>query len=142
MRKSFFLAVVTLAVGPVIHPPVSHAAETKELVCRTLNVADAGFTIVVAADYKTAKVSEETFAGARPVADMDCEVLPTHSFPDSMDNYLVCRQTNPSRAPLIARFIAGGIAGVNYASLRRSIGANDAGGREKEITFGHLECQR
>ena len=64
MKKSLWIAVMTLSAGPIVHPPVSHAAE-KGTICASEGVADAGYTLSIAADQKTAELAEETFAGSR-----------------------------------------------------------------------------
>jgi hypothetical protein len=132
MKKSLLIAALTLAAGPIVHPPVSHAA--GETVCASTNVADAGYTIVIAPNLRAAVLSEETIAGPRKVADMDCHLLPVKRFPDSLNNYLVCRDARAPRTGLVARLFSGGFAGVHYAVV------SDAQGHELEL--GRLNCRR
>jgi hypothetical protein len=139
MNKFFSLAILTFAVGPIVHPPVAKAAEQKEIVCSSQGVADAGYGIVVAKDLKTAVLSEESFAGARKVADMDCEVLPTKNFPDALNNYLVCRDARAVEGGLIVRFYSGGIAGVHNASVR-AVTVLRGQAIESPVQFGNLNC--
>jgi hypothetical protein len=140
MKKSYLLAILTLAAGPVVHPPVSNAAE-KGTVCASEGVADAGFTLSIAADSKTAVLSEESFVGARKVADMDCEALPTKNFPDYLNNYLICRDARASSSGLVARLYSGGFAGIHYASVLSTTSMRGKG-NEKEVQFGHLNCRQ
>jgi hypothetical protein len=140
MKKSFLIAIATVAMGPVVHPPVSRAADTK-IQCASTGVADGGYSIEVAANLKTAVLSEETIAGPRKVSDLDCQLLPVKRFPDAINNYLVCTDARAPQKGLMVRFYNGGIAGLNYASVRQ-ITDMDGMKTEHEVEFGHLNCQR
>ena len=91
MKKTFSLfAFAALAMGPIVHPPIADAAPSK-LVCSTPNVADAGYSFVLAPDSQTANLSEETFAGPRNVADLQCEFLMVTMNMGGPKNYLLCK---------------------------------------------------
>lgn len=140
MKKFFAVALTTLAAGPIVHPPVAKAA--SETVCTSSGVADAGYQLTISADLKTAVLDEETIAGPRKVADMDCErLLETEQFmPDAIHNYLLCRDARAPEAGMIVRVYNGGLAGLHYASVRE---ATVLRGKviEKEVQFGHLNCR-
>ncbi|MGZ3652162.1 MAG: hypothetical protein ACXVB9_20170 [Bdellovibrionota bacterium] len=140
MKKFLMIATLTLAAGPVVHPPVARAA-AKDTICQSTGIADGGYEIVVAADSKTAVLSEESIGGPRKIADMDCEVLMTTGEPDMLNNYLVCRDARNVDGGLIARLYTGGIAGFHYASIR-AVTVLRGKVIEKEVQFGHLNCQR
>ena len=140
MKKFLVIAVITLAASPVVHPPTARASD-KGTYCQSTGVTDAGYSLNVASDFKTAVLSEESIMGPRKVADMDCQLLPVVQYPDSLNNYLLCRDGRISERGLIARVFSGGIAAVHYASLRtvKTVRGQPV---ETEVQFGHLNCRQ
>jgi hypothetical protein len=136
MNKFLAIAVLTLAAGPIVHPPVARAADRVQTVCATERVSDAGYVLVIAKNLRTALLSRETLHGPLKEADMHCRLLPVRHYPDALNNYLLCQDGRG----LIARVYSGGIAGVHFASVRTL----EKAGREvieREVMFGHLRCR-
>ncbi len=137
MKKALFLAIAILSVDPLIDPV--HAAGRNETLCQSTGVADAGYTLVLSSDSRTAELSEVSIFGPRNKLNMICGQLPVLTYPDAINNYLLCKDPRDSKgAGMIVRVFSGGIAGLHYASVRHS----NTLGQATEMEFGHLSCQR
>jgi hypothetical protein len=139
MKKFFVIATLTLAAGPVVHPPVARAA-AKDMVCQSQGVADGGFGLTVSADNKTAVLTEESFVGPRKLADMDCEILMGTGDLEAPTNVLLCRDARAVEGGLIARTYFDPRNNSRYASIR-SVTVLRGKVIETEAQFGHLNCK-
>jgi len=138
MEKFIVLAAITIVIGPIVYLPVLKAANQPKI-CESDDLEDSGYTIVIASDFKTAQVVEESSGGPLPAINMNCEYLgvPQNIVSGSLNNYLLCREENLSEGGLIARAFVDGPAGLDYVSLRRVTHMT-----EHEVLYGHLNCKR
>lgn len=140
MKKLLIVALITIATGPVIIDPV-WAAENEETFCRTSSdIADAGFELKISSDQQTAVLLEQSIAGPRLVAELVCQRLNYKSHPDSLNNYLICKDPRNIEGGLLVRVYRGGIAGLHIASVREASRIGNQS-KEMELEFGRLNCR-
>lgn len=135
--KNLILALVVASI-----PMLPHSANAAEgVTCHSVNVADDGYILNIAADSKAASLEEESIAGPRHIDDMECEAVPPPAVqgPDMMRATLECRSIRRMGGGYVARLMVGGFAFHMEASLK-TYAVTSHGVIEHELQFGNLAC--
>jgi hypothetical protein len=131
--------VLFLPLSLILLSPAAQALPDTEISCHSTNVADAGFNLLIHGDRRTAILDEETIAGPRPLASLQCEVIPPppRPIPDKPENTLLCRSHPAGQGGYVVRLFEGGIVFMQSARVYLAHGTPET---EDLAEFGSLSC--
>lgn len=115
-------------------------ARSHETYCHSTGIFDGGYIFIVSEDRKSAVLQEQTFAGPRPLAEMECEKVPVEAIPDGIQNTLFCHAYNVGGG-LIVRIYEGGFIYQRSAVLSQTTVLRD-GVKETPVEYGDMACDR
>lgn len=128
------IALVALTLSGSAH------AGSNEIYCHSTDIVDGGYVFTLSADRQSAVLQEQTFAGPRPLAEMECEKVPVQPIPDGHQNTVFCHAYNVGGG-LIVRLFEGGFYFHRTAQLSQTTVLRD-GVKETPVQYGKMACDR
>lgn len=128
------IALAALALSGSAH------ANTQETYCHSTDIMDGGYVFTLSADRKSALLSEQTIAGPRPFAEMNCERLHVKAIPDAHQNTVLCRADRVGGGTLV-RLYEGGFFFHRTAQIS-SYALTSQGVKETPVQYGKMACDR
>lgn len=118
----------------------SAQANAQETYCHSTDIVDGGYVFTLSADRQSALLSEQTFHGPRPYAEMTCEKLHVKAIPDAHQNTVICRADKVGGG-VIVRLFEGGIFYHRTAQVSE-YALTGEGVEETPVQYGSLACDR
>ena len=119
----------------------ANAQAADSLYCNSLHIADAGYSFTLADDQRTASLSEQSYVGNRPLANLNCEGV-MHAMvyiPGRIYPAYVCKDELGGNGSYVVTIYGADEAGKLKATVNQQVFVN---GRMllKNLDHGNLSC--